>query len=633
MREYRRTAWDFECFPEGFFLRGAYSELSAYDRARAVVRTYRYKNNYIMNNNGARNVALREGRRRAKWVLPWDGNCFVTEGGWRDLVEQIKSQPYLKYFIVPMARVTDNLTLINPDCLPHTTEEPQVAFRCDAENEFDEAFAYGRRPKVELLWRLGVPGPWDKWQDDPWDLPRPRRSKEASQFDRAGWVARLFSGRSDLETQSKQTLKNRGVARAEAIISTINHVEQESLRQFFDPMRLTSYSEDAVVALGKPGANKFETELLERLVKEANEALARGPYSVIDKTTLPPSGDRQDYWHPAPYWWPDENSADGLPYIWRDGVRVPGTQLYELESEKFDRTRLQRLFDDATTLALAWKATGQSKYAKHGADLVRRWFIDPDTRMNPHLRYAQVIRGQNGDEGGGRGIIEMKDMYFFLDAVRLFCRGGMLDGREKTAFSDWLGEYLEWLLNSDQGRRERQAKNNHGTCFDLQVASIAAFLGNSEVLQATARDSQERLLEQFEPDGRQPHELKRTLTAHYVCFNLQSWANCALLAERCGQNLWDISDSGGRGLRKGFEWLSPFIAGTEWRWPQVEPFDVERYWPLYYHYVDHYGLLPSPERITAPPKLSVKPLYFPHDAIKPFWMLERYSAPEKLGKP
>jgi alginate lyase len=627
MKDYRSVPWDFESFSRGFFLRGDFAHLDHYERARAEVRACRLKNNYLMNNNGARNAALRDGRGRAKWVLPWDGNCFVTEAGWQELTETISRQPYLKYFWVPMARIADNSSLLDPDFSPEATEEPQVVFRRDAEEEFNEAVPYGRRPKVELLWRLGVPGNWDAWPDDPWDLPRPERSKAAGLFERAGWVGRLFSGRTDLETATKTSLIGRGLARVDAISATIADVDVQVLQGSIDPNRLIAYDEDAIDALVAAGDDTAETRLLARLREAADAALMRGPYSVIDKTSLPPSGDRQDYWHPAPYWWPNPDTKDGLPYVWRDGERVPGTRLFEPDSDQYDRSRLQRLFDDTTVLALAWKATGHRAYADHGTTLLRRWFIDPESRMNPHLRYSQVRRGHNDDEGQSVGIIEMKDMYYFLDAVRMLSSAGALDPSDQDAFRSWLREYLDWLSTSRQGLGERQARNNHGTCYDLQVGAVAAFLGDANALRSTLRDSQERLLEQFEPDGRQPHEMTRTLTAHYVCFNLQSWANLALLAERCGQNLWDISAADGRGLRKGFEWLAPFMAGKQWKWPQVEPFDFERYWPLYYGYVDRYGPLPAPSPISAPPKLSVEPLFFPHDGIKPFWMLERARAP------
>lgn len=622
MEEYKRVSWDFQRFPRGFFLRGDYLRRGAYERLRAEVAACRLKNNYIMNNNGARNAALRDGRRRAKWVLPWDGNCFVTKSGWAALTKSISNQPHLKYFWVPMARILDNQSLLDPDFLPEVTEEPQLVFRRDAEEEFNEEFPYGRRPKVELLWRLGISGDWDSWPDDAWDLPRPRRCKRSGLVEEAGWVARLFSGMADLETTTKSSLVGRGVARVEAITATINDVDERVVQSSTDPQRLLAYDEAAIDALRYTQKKSAEEKLLGHLTEMADLALQRGPYSVVDKLSLPPSGNPHDYWHPAPYWWPNPCSEDGLPYVWRDGQRVPGTTLYEPDSELYDRTRLQRLFDDTTVLALAWRATGRTQYAEHGAKLLTRWFIDPESRMTPNLRYAQVQRGHNFDEGQSNGIIEMKDMYFFLDAVRILCRAGVLDESEQHKLKIWLRRYLDWLLESLQGLGEHDARNNHGTCYDLQVAAIAAYLGDFKQLHFTFRDSHERILDQFDVDGRQPHEMQRTLTAHYVCFNLQSWVNLAILAERCGQNLWNGVTSSGQRLGKGFEWVAPFIAGSAWRWPQLETFDKSRYLPLYFACRERFRLPDALHAVEVPHRLSMKPVFFSHDGIKPFWMLE-----------
>ena len=125
--------------------------------------------------------------------------------------------------------------------------------------------------------------------------------------------------------------------------------------------------------------------------------MQRGPYSILDKTTNAPSGDIHDYWHPAPYYWPNPNTPSGMPYISRDGQRVPGTRLYEPLSDKYDRTRLQRFFDDTLVLALAWHFIGDNRFANHGARLIRRWFLNSESAMNPHLNFAQVRLGHNNN--------------------------------------------------------------------------------------------------------------------------------------------------------------------------------------------------------------------------------------------
>src|SRR5262245_2188445 len=45
---------------------------------------------------------------------------------------------------------------------------------------------------------------------------------------------------------------------------------------------------------------------------DADKALAAGPFSVVDKSVTPPSGDKHDYTSQAPYFWPDPKSPTGL---------------------------------------------------------------------------------------------------------------------------------------------------------------------------------------------------------------------------------------------------------------------------------------------------------------------------------
>jgi hypothetical protein len=617
--EYRNVEWDFESFPQmTFFLNGRYANMYDHDKLRAEAHARRHKNRYVMNNNGARNAALRDGRGRAKWVLPWDGNCFLTKSAWSEVVQSVTNAPHLKYFTVPMSRTTDNADLLKRGYNPEAVDEPQLLFRNDATEEFDEDFHYGRRPKVELFWRLGIPGVWDAWRGDSWDLPRPTRAAEAGDCGQAGWVARLHSGRNDLEASSDQVTVQRGMARSEAIVSLIDALDRRALAAKFDAASLKAYDEPILASLKLAPVDAAKGMIYTRLQQEADLALQRGPYSVVDKTVAPPSGDKHDYFHPAPYWWPNPHTKSGYPAIRRDGERSPGTRLYEPESARYDRTRLQRLFDDTTILALAGSSSGNTEYHQHAAGLVRHWFIDPRTRMNPHLEYAQVRTSKGEAKGTARGLIEMKDLYFFLDAVRLLERSGTFAEADKTALHEWMRDYLDWLLESEQGQEECRAANNHGTCYDLQVAAIAAYLGDVDVLATTFRRSRERIAGQFSKNGSQKHELTRTQTEHYCAFNLQSWINLANLAERCGDTLWHYEGKEGRNLAAGFHWMLSKYCQGKWPYEQIAAFDKDRYLPIIYCAQARYTSNDTANRALG---FLRKPFFFPHDGIMPFWML------------
>ena len=226
---YARQPWDVEGLPEAAhqFLTTT-DEISARERLRLATVIRRSKSNYAINNNGARNIALALGRTVAKWVQPWDGNCFLTRPAWESLRDSVAKRPYLPYFVAPMVRLTDNADALQEGYDPETRQEPQIIFRRDAQEMFDERYPYGQRPKIELLWRLGVPGVWDNVEVKEHELPRPPLCSEAGQVGSAGWVARLNSGNPTLEVGHKSGSR-RGAARDEAIVAFLDMLDRASI--------------------------------------------------------------------------------------------------------------------------------------------------------------------------------------------------------------------------------------------------------------------------------------------------------------------------------------------------------------------------------------------------------------------
>lgn len=361
------------------------------------------------------------------------------------------------------------------------------------------------------------------------------------------------------------------------------------------------------------------------LVERAREALGRGPYSVTDKTTMPPSGILNDYWHPAPYAWPNPDTPDGLPYVHRDGERVHGTVLYEKASEKYDRTSIQRLFDETTLHALAWYFTGEEPFIVKAHQLVRVWFVDEQTRMNPHLRYSQVFMGKNNNQGKPTGLIETKDFYFFLDAVRLIKRTKHWSRHDDQCFKQWCEQFLEWLLTSPQGRRECAATNNHGIAYDLQVYAFQAYLNDAPGMRLTLERALGRMGEHFDQTGYQHREMERTTTAHYTAFNIQLWLNFLFLVQNTlNYSLLDYTvDYGSEKANPvllGLKWLLPYY-GKEWPHPQIDEFDSWRLPTLY-----HCAAVFAPRYLAAyaehyPPVYECKAYHYPHDGVAPFWLL------------
>lgn len=610
--EYAGIGWTGAGFSEpGFFLSKAYDALDPDARARAEMHARRLKNLYVMNNNGGRNLALREGRGAAKWILPWDGNCFLTESGWREICQAVTRQAHLKYFVVPMLRVSSNEVLLQGGKERPPEDEPQLIFRHDAAETFDEARPYGTRPKVDLLMRLGVPGPWDGWIADPWETPVVPRSPEAGQFARAGWVGRLESGQPHLERRGHATIRH--LARMDAIVAALDTLDHQALARRLRPEALCLYDAEKVAGL----ASRASEPLRSALRADAEAAMARGPYSVTDKPAPAPSGRSHDYLSLARYWWPDPASPDGLPYLNRDGDNVFASGLPEFAADRFDRMRVQSLFDDSIVLALAWAAHGESRYLDHAARLIRTWFIDPSTRMAPHLRFAQIARGHDSHERNGYGVLDFAGLPRLLDAVRLMEQGGALAEGDRQAFRHWLRSYADWLQDSPQGRHASRTLNNHGTFYDLQVASIAAFLGDVEALSAALRRARERLPHQFAPDGSQPRELARSRPRHYSHYNLVAWISLARVAESVGDDLWNYRIADGRPLEAGLRWLLDRFDAQDWPPGLAVEADTLAIAPLRAVYRARY----QPQEACVEPQapFSLDPM----TGLPPFWALQR----------
>jgi hypothetical protein len=312
------------------------------------------------------------------------------------------------------------------------------------------------------------------------------------------------------------------------------------------------------------GDPQFRSALTE-LDADANVALKIKPVSVMDKDVTPPSGDKHDYMSQAPYYWPNPSTANGLPYIRKDGQRNP-------EIDRItDRANLQRLARTAFTLGLAYYLTGRQDYAQHAADLIRAWFLDPSTRMNPNLNFGQGIPGIA--KGRAAGIVETRFLPEIIDAVMLLQGSSAWSVTDDQGIKDWMRAYLTWLEENRLGREEATRGNNQETWYEVQVISLALYTGQPDVARATLRRSRTAIGKEFEPDGSQPRELARTRSWDYSIFDLTAFLRVAALGNQVGVDLWNYETKDGRSLRKGLGFLVPFATGEK-RWPykQITPF-------------------------------------------------------------
>jgi hypothetical protein len=328
----------------------------------------------------------------------------------------------------------------------------------------------------------------------------------------------------------------------------------------------------ALPALALRAAPKLDIRSIERarVVRAADRYLNEKPVTITASHSPRSAGGLHDFFSEGDYWWPDPANPDG-PYIQRDGMTNPDNFVAH-------RQALMRFSVQAGALCAAWVITGQRRYAGHAAAHLRAWFLDERTRMNPNLQYAQAIHGRT--TGRGTGIIDTIHLVEVARGATAIENSGALKPAEVDGVRSWFSSYLDWLTTSKNGHDERDAKNNHATCWVMQAAEFARYAANRGVTDFCRDRFKTALLGQMAPDGSFPQELRRTKPYNYSLFNLEAMTTaCQILSASSGEDLWQFELPEGRGMKKAEAFMYPYILDKS-KWP-YKP-DVMYYdeWPV-----------------------------------------------------
>jgi len=308
----------------------------------------------------------------------------------------------------------------------------------------------------------------------------------------------------------------------------------------------------------------------ERVLRAANGYLRDAPVTVTASRSPRSAGGVHDFFSEGDYWWPDPANPGG-PYIQRDGMTDPDNFVAHREA-------LMGLSLRVPTLAAAWHLTGEKRYATTAAGHLRAWFVDQETRMNPNLQYAQAIHGRT--TGRGTGVIDTIHLVEVAQAIPFVERSGTLSSADSAAVKQWFRDYTQWMTTSKNGLEERDTKNNHATCWGMQVAAFAKLTGDREQMgYVRNRYRTVYIPDQEAEDGSFPPELARTKPYGYSLFNLEAMTTICQILSDGRDDLWQWQMPDGRGIGKAIAFLFPFIADKS-KW--TKPPDVMYYdrWPM-----------------------------------------------------
>lgn len=313
------------------------------------------------------------------------------------------------------------------------------------------------------------------------------------------------------------------------------------------------------------------TDLLRtEIVIRGDKALVEEPVTITAYRAERSTGGIHDFYSEGDYWWPNPINPDSA-YIRRDGQTNPDNFV----AHRHAMIRFSSLVGDLTS---AWLVTKDEKYIRQAVKHIRAWFIAPETRMNPDLQYAQAIKGIV--TGRGIGII---DTIHLLEVVQSLIRmeeAGVLSVEDVAGSRAWFSDYLKWLTTHPYGVDEMNAKNNHGTCWVMQVAQFAKYTGDKEILDFCRNRYRSVLLpSQMAEDGSFPLELKRTKPYGYSLFNLDAMATICHILSDGEDDLWQYSMDDGRNMQKAVAWLFPYIADKS-SWPFAEDVMFWDEWPV-----------------------------------------------------
>ena len=316
--------------------------------------------------------------------------------------------------------------------------------------------------------------------------------------------------------------------------------------------------------------NKIISSIRLSEIEKANVFLKFDPITITDSFCPRSAGGKNDFYSEGDYWWPDPNNPYG-PYIRRDGLTNPNNFTDH-------RLAMINLSENVATLTSAWLLTKDHVYAEKALEHLNAWFVDESTLMNPNMLFAQAIFGKV--TGRGIGLIDAYHLVEVAQSVKILEDKGAIKKDEAFKIKKWFTKFLDWMTTHEYGINEMNHPNNHGTCWAVTAASMAKLTDNFSILELCVDRFKKVLLPlQMGKNGGFPLELKRTKPYGYSLFNIDAFFNLAIILSSESENLFEFETKDGKSLKKGFEFIYPYIK-NKLNWPFKKDIYIWEEWPV-----------------------------------------------------
>lgn len=302
-----------------------------------------------------------------------------------------------------------------------------------------------------------------------------------------------------------------------------------------------------------------------RIIRKASQYVTEPPKTITAYPCDRSPGGLHDFYSEGDYWWPDPDNPAG-PYIRRDGETNPVNFVAH-------RHAMVRLSDIIGTLTSAYLITEDEAYARQAVAHLKAWFVDRKTRMTPHLRFGQAIKGRY--TGRGFGIIDTVHLVEVARSIAILRTSPSFHCEDQVQATTWFRTYLTWINAHPYGRKEKAHPSNHGICWSMQAGAFASLVGDKKQLSWIRRQFKTVYLKnQMDINGSFPKEFSRTKSFNYSLFVIDAMAGVAQIASIPKDDLWLYELPDGRGMRKGMEFIVPYIQDKS-TWPNKP--DIQ-YW-------------------------------------------------------